>query len=110
MGNMISTREKVDQAWDHRWSSEIEAVIRMFPEFRSELGLPLFGTVSEEFEKDWTSHAKSAQVAILESDALLLSASVLRLKGSFAEAKALQEQALKILMSGGFKRKFQTSF
>ena len=107
---MTSIRKQVDQAWDHRWSSEIEAVIRMFPEFRAEIGLPLFGTISEEFESEWSKQNLSSQDAILKSDALLLSASVLRLKGSLDQAKILQDHALTILMSGGLTGSFRFHF
>lgn len=109
-GNTPDVKSRLEGAWSDRWSSQIEAVIRKFPELRAELGLPLFGTTSTDVEAEWKSKSRSVQQALIDSDAVLLSSSLYRARGMMDQSSELISKASEVLMSAGLQGSFRLHF
>lgn len=108
--NTESLNQKIEEAWTLRWTQQMEACLKRFPEIKTELGLPLYGLKPEEFRNEVALHAKNEVEAIERADTILLSASIYRAQGKVSDASELIDVAREILESVGIIKNFRLHF
>jgi hypothetical protein len=104
------TSKSLKTAWESRWSGNLESTLKLVPELSSELGFQLFGIETHTSEKEWQKNGISIREGLLKSDAILLSASILRLQGKLELTQTAIERAQEVLLSAGLLGSFRFHF
>jgi len=101
---------RIQTAWESRWSGRMEETLKLLPGLSSELGFQLLGIETSTQEMEWAKDHTTVREALLRTDAILLGASILRLQGKLKDVKSAIERAQNILLGAGLSGSFRFHF